>query len=292
MDTKAFYYFQAVYEESNIHTAARKLHISPQGLGKNIKMLESELNAELFIRTKSGVIPTETGKYFYEKSCQLIREIQNMKKEIEWMNRSKNELQIGFSAGTLKAVSMRHIFSFIDLHPAFDITWGENENEKVVKGICEGTLDYGFITSRIEQNDIVQLTAVRCPIVVLVYEGHPFQNLDEIELSMLEGEDLVMMNEQYRIYYDFMRICQMHDVHPRIRAKTMDGEALYRLCEQRAGLAVCPAFPEIQHEKLKSVSFKTPYYWNIYGTWKKEAEKNPAVKEFKAYCEHNLRFDK
>ena len=146
-------------------------------------MLESELNAELFIRTKSGVIPTETGKYFYEKSCQLIREIQNMKKEIEWMNRSKNELQIGFSAGTLKAVSMRHIFSFIDLHPAFDITWGENENEKVVKGICEGTLDYGFITSRIEQNDIVQLTAVRCPIVVLVYEGHPFQNLDERTLK-------------------------------------------------------------------------------------------------------------
>ncbi len=37
MDTKAFYYFQAVYEESNIHTAARKLHISPQGLGKNNK---------------------------------------------------------------------------------------------------------------------------------------------------------------------------------------------------------------------------------------------------------------
>ena len=32
------------------------------------------------------------------------------------------------------------------------------------------------------------MTAVRCPIVVLVYEGHPFQNLDEIELSMLEGE--------------------------------------------------------------------------------------------------------
>ena len=63
MDTKAFYYFQAVYEERNIHTAARKLYISPQGLGKNIKMLESELNAELFIRTKSGVIPTETGKY-------------------------------------------------------------------------------------------------------------------------------------------------------------------------------------------------------------------------------------
>ena len=39
MDTKAFYYFQAVYEERNIHTAARKLYISPQGLGKNIKML-------------------------------------------------------------------------------------------------------------------------------------------------------------------------------------------------------------------------------------------------------------
>lgn len=70
MDTKALYYFQAVYEEGNIHTAAKKRFISPQGLGKIIKGLEAELGGLLFVRTKTGVVPTESGKYLYEKKPQ------------------------------------------------------------------------------------------------------------------------------------------------------------------------------------------------------------------------------
>ena len=35
MDIKVFYYFQTVYEEQNIHTAAKKLYISPQGLERS-----------------------------------------------------------------------------------------------------------------------------------------------------------------------------------------------------------------------------------------------------------------
>lgn len=44
MDTKNLYYFQIVFEEGNIRTAAQKLYISPQGLGKVIKGLEIELD--------------------------------------------------------------------------------------------------------------------------------------------------------------------------------------------------------------------------------------------------------
>lgn len=54
LDIKAFYYFQAVYEEGNLHTAAKKMYISPQGLGKIIKVLEDDLETTLFIRTPKG----------------------------------------------------------------------------------------------------------------------------------------------------------------------------------------------------------------------------------------------
>lgn len=44
MDTKNLYFFQVVFEEGNIRTAAQKLYISPQGLGKIIKGIEQELD--------------------------------------------------------------------------------------------------------------------------------------------------------------------------------------------------------------------------------------------------------
>lgn len=48
MDTKNLYFFQVVFEEGNIRTAAQKLYISPQGLGKIIKGIEQELDCQLF----------------------------------------------------------------------------------------------------------------------------------------------------------------------------------------------------------------------------------------------------
>ena len=55
MNTKDLKCFQTVYEEGSIHQAARKLYITPQGLSKNIRLLENELGAQLFERTKKGL---------------------------------------------------------------------------------------------------------------------------------------------------------------------------------------------------------------------------------------------
>ena len=44
MNVKDLKSFEAVYEERGINQAAQKLFITPQGLSRNIKMLESELD--------------------------------------------------------------------------------------------------------------------------------------------------------------------------------------------------------------------------------------------------------
>ena len=56
MNVKDLKSFEAVYEERGINQAAQKLFITPQGLSRNIKMLESELDTVLFERyPDSGV---------------------------------------------------------------------------------------------------------------------------------------------------------------------------------------------------------------------------------------------
>ena len=60
-----------------------------------------------------------------------------------------------------------------------------------------------------------------------------------------------MMNEQYRIYYDFMRICQMHDVHPRIRGQDNGRRSLISALRTTGGACRMSRISEIQHEKLK-----------------------------------------
>ena len=48
MDIRGFHYFNAVFEEKSIREAARRLFISPQGLGKIIRTMEGEFNTTFF----------------------------------------------------------------------------------------------------------------------------------------------------------------------------------------------------------------------------------------------------
>ncbi len=285
MDTKNLYYFQIVFEEGNIRTAAQKLYISPQGLGKIIKGIEAELDCQLFTRTKSGMIPTQSGIFLYQKSRKILQDIQEMKRQIYKMNRGSNELQIGFANGTLKVIAFEKLFQFINNHSKFKIGWCEFENDKVLLQLEKGALDYGFVTSNIKSPYLEQTIVASIPIVLLVYEGHPFWNLEYASIEMLEDEDMVMMNEQFHIYYDFVQMCHIKGFVPQIRAKTMDGDTLYRLCKQKIGVAVCPAFPQTNYQGLKAIPFKEPYYWKIYGTWLKKNNDSKSVEILKQFFE-------
>ena len=256
-----------------------------KGLERSSKYWKMIWKRHFLFERQKGVIPTDSGKCFYEKSKQFVQEFQEMKREIAMMNREKNELRIGFSTGTLKAISIQRIFEYMAAHTDSVITWGENENEKVIATLKEGTLDFGFITSKEEDERLRQMEIASIPIVLFVYEGHPFWNDTQVDMEMIKEEDIIVMNEQYHIYYDFMRSCQMHGFLPKIRAKTMDGETLYRLCEQKVGLAICPAFPDVTHPKLRSIPFNEKYQWKIYGTWKKTAEQDKTLRTFKEYCQ-------
>ena len=71
------------YETRSINKAAKSLFISPQGLGKLLDRLEQELRIQLFERTKQGLIPTEAGVFFYEKSQKLIEDTQELEQGLE-----------------------------------------------------------------------------------------------------------------------------------------------------------------------------------------------------------------
>ena len=113
MDTKHMEYFKAVYEERSIHAAAKKLFISPQGLGRILKSLEEEFDAAFFVRGKGGVIPTEAGRIFYGQCAKTGDELARMKKQIRRAAEKPERLHVGFANGVLQLFPIGTLFGFI-----------------------------------------------------------------------------------------------------------------------------------------------------------------------------------
>ena len=72
MDLTQLEFFRAVAQDGSITAAAGRLHRVPSNLTTRIKQLESELGAELFIREKSRLRLSPTGRSFLDYAERIL----------------------------------------------------------------------------------------------------------------------------------------------------------------------------------------------------------------------------
>jgi DNA-binding transcriptional LysR family regulator len=72
METNRILQFRAIVETGNLRKAAELIGISHSGLSKSMKALESELGYALFQASGRGIITSDDGHLFYERSQAFL----------------------------------------------------------------------------------------------------------------------------------------------------------------------------------------------------------------------------
>lgn len=285
MNTKILQEFQVVYEKQNIHKAARELFITPQGLGKNIRQLETELQTTLFDRSKQGMIPTASARLLYKRSGEIIRQLSQIDQEIQQLKNQNTRLRIGCAYGVFNIIHLQDILDFIRSNPSVQIEYCEYSNTVIRNRILSAELDYGIVVGREEDSRFCQKLLAECPVVLLVYEGHPFYDMPEISFGQLREERLLSMNEEFRIYHEFVQRCRNYGFEPMIAAKSMDGIMLQKLCVQKLGLAVVPGIvaEEMNMEHLRAVPLAEKMNWEIYGICHKDTADYKTIRQIETF---------
>ena len=75
METNRLIQFRAVVETGNLRKAAEILGISHSGLSKSLKTLEDELGVKLFQASGRGIVVSDLGAQFYERSKRFLDEV-------------------------------------------------------------------------------------------------------------------------------------------------------------------------------------------------------------------------
>lgn len=124
-------YLVTLSHYSSLSLASESLFMSQQSLGKAIKDLESELHANLIIRTSRGVRFTEQGKEAVEIASSILSQINEFQNHFSQRNHSEDsltgELLVLFCQAVSPQIMPKTIRSFQQIHPKVKIITMERD---------------------------------------------------------------------------------------------------------------------------------------------------------------------
>lgn len=292
MDTKDLKWFQEICNCKSITRAASNLYISPQGLSKGMKNLEHELGVPLFIRTPNGVELTRYGEYLYEKSALLLKELNQLTKDLDRMKQMEHGyLRLCSAYGILRILSPDYILQFEEKYPNMSIDYTEYPDCYVDDEMERGAFDVAFHVDGTEMEGFQSIPMFSSPISLLVYEGHPLAAKKTVRAKDLEGEPIIIESKAFQIHRIFQEMCGCHGVQPNIIFSTSGFSLCYKLCEQKRGISVVVdrIGRDMETAHVKRIPFEDPLTWNVSLIYRKEFEQNELIRLFKNYTQEYLK---
>lgn len=142
MNTNTYGYFEQVYRHHSFTKAARAAMISPQGLTKAIRVLESELGVPLFDDSSGSQIPTPYGERFHEFACMAIEAREKLCRDLEAekIRRSASVIRLCSSTGVLGALE-DPIAAFEEAYPDIHVLLEDYPDymcdQRLRDGLCD-----------------------------------------------------------------------------------------------------------------------------------------------------------
>jgi len=134
--------FYIVAKSGSISKAAESLFISQPAVTFQIKNLEEQLEVNLFVRTKQGVILTDEGQVLFDYVSKGIENIRNGENALTNLkNLDSGIIRIGSSTTVSSNVLMPYLEIFHEKHPKIDIQIVNNLTENLLKDLRNGNLD-------------------------------------------------------------------------------------------------------------------------------------------------------
>lgn len=192
---KQFQYFIKIVEEGSFTAASEKLFIAQSALSRQIKLLEEEIDFQLFDRTDKKVKLTTAGEVFYKKikdNMHYLNEIIGVSKNIaEGKNR---QIKIAHSSSIVMDDKKVQILKEISLakHINFEINTLSSEHQ--ILALLNGKIDIGLIRPPVRHtlDDVNIIKLYEEPLMVAVHIDHAkFANKEKLEVKDLKEEYFV-----------------------------------------------------------------------------------------------------
>lgn len=278
-------------EEKNISRCSQKLHISQQGLSRQIKALEHELGVTLFFRTTKGVELTE--------ECALL--LPGLKKTLDIYNQSLRELKdyqkshqetirISVCPGIKHLLGLEFFKDFQLHNPGVCLKMEFHSDVDCEDALYHGNADAAFLDWPEHADEYDTYMVVKSPLVAVMRKDHMLSQKQSISMKDLNGMNIYIPDNSHRMSQRFIKYWPEFYKSVIIDFTTNEYESFYRdLPKIDGGIALTFHFlcnrldPELIAVPIKEESFIELFY-----CVRKDHSKSPALDLFSDYVYQNV----
>ncbi|MCM1965907.1 LysR family transcriptional regulator [Streptomyces sp. G1] len=188
VDLRKLRYFVAVAEELHFGRAAERLHISQPVLSRQIRALEHELRADLFIRNRRSIELTDAGRQLLEDALPLLAGAQALRSRVQQAAHGPLAFTIGFMPGITVTGAVR---SFSARHGDLNVQVVRTSWTDQVQWVHEGLLDVSFVRMPVEHQGLELRRLFQEPRVAVVPANHRLAGKESIVIADLAPEWLL-----------------------------------------------------------------------------------------------------
>src|SRR6185295_19834766 len=159
-----------------------------------IRQLEIEIGAKVFVRAPRHVILTEAGEHLLRRTRHILREHDAALDEIAGLTGAeRGRLRIGSASAMVATDQLPSILKEVrKQHPAAEISVVSGTSEFLVQQILAGELDIAFVSMPVDVRGIQTQRLSEDQLVAIASPRHKLAKQKTISAYTLAGEKLIL----------------------------------------------------------------------------------------------------
>jgi LysR family hydrogen peroxide-inducible transcriptional activator len=257
-------YVLAVAEHKNFTLAAEKCFVTQPTLSMQIQKVEEELNIQIFDRTKKPIQLTEIGQKIVNQAKNIVNEADRMKDIVEQQKGFiGGEFKLGIIPTVMPTLLPMFLNTFVKKYPKVKLIIEELNTDDIILRLKNGNLDAAIAATPLNDEKLKEIVIYYEPFVAYIPEKHRIADKKEIEVSDLNLDEILLLQDGHCFRDGILNLCKNQDVAPANNFQIQSGsfETLIKLADEGLGLTLLPYLHTLdlkENDKLKLKHFKDP----------------------------------
>ena len=242
MEIRQLRAFVAIAETGTFTAGALRVHVTQAAISMQIRQLESEIGARVFVRAPRHVILTEAGEQLLRRARHILREHDAALDEIaELAGAERGRLRIGSASAMVLTEQLPAILKDLrKQHPAAEISVLSGTSEVLVDQILAGEIDIAFVSLPVDVRGIKTERLSEDQLVAIASPRHKLAKQRTISAYTLAGERLILGERGGNTRRLIDLFFAQAGVTLRVAMELSRQQAIKRMVEEDMGVGIVP----------------------------------------------------